>query len=99
MYGTKIYIPTGDDAATVFNDYLKDAERRSKQNQLKESEEVKKIDGRITVSGQVAVMAINERLVKLIIDKNPGHEFYLEESMPLENLYAHSTPHGLIFRL
>jgi hypothetical protein len=99
MYGTKIYIPTGDDAARVFNDYLKDAERRSKQNQLKEGEEVKKIDGRITVSGQVAVMAINERLVKLIIDKNPGHEFYLEESMPLENLYAHSTPHGLIFRL
>ena len=38
-------------------------------------------------------------LVKTIFDKNPGHEFYIEESYPLDWMYPNLEPHGLIFKL
>ena len=44
-------------------------------------------------------MSINELLVKVIIDKNPTREIYLEESYALESLYGQSLPHGLIFKV
>jgi hypothetical protein len=83
----------------VFQEYLSDAEERMKSNQLKEEESVKLVDNRVQVSGVVSVMAINELLVKLIIDKNPTRQIYLEESYPLESLYSQSLPQGLIFKV
>jgi len=56
-------------------------------------------DGRISVSGQVAVMQINGLLTKVIFDKNPGHEFYIEESFPLDWMYPHLTPYGIIMKI
>jgi hypothetical protein len=50
-------------------------------------------------SGAVAVMEINGLLAKIIFDKNPGHEFYVEESFPLDWMYPYLSPHGLIFQL
>ena len=35
----------------------------------------------------------------MIFDKNPGHEFFVEESYPLEWMYPYLSPHGLIFQL
>jgi hypothetical protein len=37
--------------------------------------------------------------VKTILDKNADREFYLEESFPLEWMYPHLSPHGLILKL
>ena len=57
------------------------------------------VDNRVQVSGQVAVMAINGLLTKIIFDKNPDHEFYVEESFPLEWMYQHLTPYGVIMKI
>jgi hypothetical protein len=53
----------------------------------------------IQVSGPVAVMGINERLLQAIMDKNPGLSFALEESIPLPSTYANAVPLGPIMQL
>jgi hypothetical protein len=99
MYGAKIYTPTDEDSKKCFQDYKEDAQRRMQSHQLVPGENVKMVDGKIQVSGQVAVMQINGLMVKLILDKNPGREFYIEESFPFDWLYPHLDPHGLIFKI
>jgi hypothetical protein len=99
MYGDKIYVPTDADSQQCFQDYMEDAQRRVQSHQLKPGEDVKMVDGKVQVSGQVAVMNINGLMVKLILDKNPGREFYIEESFPFDWMYPHLEPHGLIFKI
>lgn len=100
MYGGKIYIPTADDSATCFEDYTRDVARRQKMNQLKPGENVQVgPDGRVQVSGQVAVMEINGLLAKIIFDQNSNREFYVEESFPLDWMYPYLEPHGLIMKI
>jgi hypothetical protein len=99
MYGRRIYIPTAEDSQKAFQDYTADAQRRMKLNQLKPGEDVQVTEGRVQVSGQVAVMEINGLLVKTIFERNPNCEFYVEESFPLDWMYSYLSPHGLIFKL
>src|SRR2546426_393284 len=98
-YGKKLYIPTDEDSRDCFQEYTTTAQRRLKQGSLKPGEDVRMVNGHIQVSGTVAVMAINALLVRVIFDKNPGHEFYIEESYPLDGMYPFLSPHGLIFQL
>jgi thioredoxin-like negative regulator of GroEL len=56
-------------------------------------------DGRVQVAGQTAVMAINGLLTKVIFDRNPTNEFFLEESFPLDWMYPHLTPFGIIMKI
>ena len=44
-------------------------------------------------------MEINGLLVKIIFDKNPNREFYVEESFPLDWMYPYLEPHGLIMKI
>src|ERR1017187_8229745 len=99
MYGEKIYTPTAEDSQHCFQEYMTDAQRRLADHKLKPGEDVKMVDGRVQVSGQVAVMSINALITKLIFDHNPDREFYIEESFPLEWMYPYLEPHGLIFKL
>jgi hypothetical protein len=99
MYGDKIYIPTAEDSQKCFQDYMEDARRRMQSHQLMPGEDVKMVDGKVQVSGQVAVMQINGLMVRLILDKNPGREFYIEESFPFDWMYPQLEPHGLIFKI
>ena len=100
MYGEKIYVPTADDSQRCFQDYIEDARKRLQNHQLKPGENVQVgANGRINVSGQVAVMNINGLLAKIIFDKNPGHECYIEESFPLDWMYSYLEPHGLIMKI
>jgi beta-lactamase regulating signal transducer with metallopeptidase domain len=100
-----LYIPTFEDSQKCFQDYIADATQRLHNHQLKPGEDVKEVSNgpgagnRIQVSGQVAVMAINGLLVKVIFDKNPGHECFIEESFPLDWIYPHLEPHGLIMKI
>lgn len=78
----EILSATPEDASKAFSEYTMDAAKRYPNN-LKPGEQVFSLpDGRISVSGQVAVMQINGLLTKVIFDKNPTHEFYIEESFP-----------------
>jgi hypothetical protein len=99
MYGDKIYIPTDTDSQQCFADYTADAQRRSQQNKLNPGESVKMVNGKAQISGQIAVMNINGLIAKVIFDKNPGHEFYVEESFPLDWMYPYLEPHGLIMKI
>jgi len=99
MYGAKIYVPTADDSKKCFDDYLQDAQQRLKEKKLKPGEDVKEVDGRVQVTGQIAVMSINALLAKMIFDKNPDREFYIEESFPLEWMFPHRQPHGPIMKI
>jgi beta-lactamase regulating signal transducer with metallopeptidase domain len=99
MYGGKIYTPTAEDSQKCFQDYMIDAQRRMQEHKLKSGEDVKMVDGKVQVSGQVAVMSINGLLTKVIFDQNPDREFYVEESFPLDWMYPYLEPHGLIMKL
>ena len=89
-----------EDLGKCYREYTDDAARRYSLGQLEAGEVVTPMqDGRISVSGQVAVMAINGLLTKVIFDKNPSHEFYIEESFPLKWMYPHLTPFGIIMKI
>ena len=95
----EIYSATPDDSQRCFQEYMADAQRRMQLNQLKPGEDVKVIDNRVQVSGQVAVMNINGLLTKVIFDHNPKNEFFVEESFPLDWMYPHLTPFGIIMKI
>ena len=95
----EIYTPTPKDSERCFQDYLQDAQRRLNLNQLKPGEDVRVIDNRVQVSGQVAVMSINGLLTKVIFDHNPKNEFFVEESFPLDWMYPYLSPFGVIMKI
>jgi hypothetical protein len=100
LFGAKIYTPTDDDVRICFQDYMADAQKRLQSHQLKPGEDVQMDgNGRITISGQVAVMEINGRLAKIIFDKNPDREFYIEASFPLDWMYPFLEPRGPILKV
>ena len=107
MYGSKIYTPTAKDSEGAFKEYLDDAQRRlehdrnfpNEPRQIKPGEDVRVNNGKVNVSGHVAVMAINGLLAKIIFDRNPDREFFVEESFPLDWMYPHLSPHGLVMKI
>jgi hypothetical protein len=100
LYGDKIYVPSPEDSRKCFQDYMDDAKKRLASHQLKPGENVATdANGKIQVSGQVAVMDINARLVRVIFDHNTNQDFYIEESFPLDWMYPYLEPHGLIMKI
>ena len=103
----EIITASNDDSQRCFKEYLDDAQRRldhdrrnpNAPRQIKPGEDVRIVDNRVTVSGQVAVMAINALLTKVMFDKNPDREFYVEESFPLDWMYPYLTPYGIIMKI
>src|SRR6185437_1972466 len=104
----EIYEPTPEDSSEAFSEYMADAQRRmyhdethpNEPREIKPGEEVHQdASGHVQVSGQVAVMAINGLLTKVIFDHNPSNEFYVEESFPLDWMFPHLTPFGVIMKI
>ena len=103
----EIYIASNEDSQRCFQEYIADAQARvmhdqqfpNEQRQVKPGEDVKIVDNRVQVSGQIAVMSINGLLTKVIFDKNPDNEFYIEESFPLDWMFPHLTPFGVIMKI
>jgi tetratricopeptide (TPR) repeat protein len=103
----EIYIPSNEDSQRCFQEYLSDASKRlmhdqqfpNEPKQVKPGEYVNLEGGRVQVTGQVAVMSINGLLCKVIFDQNPDNEFYVEESFPLDWMYPHLTPFGVIMKI
>ncbi|HLX71377.1 MAG TPA: hypothetical protein VKV04_17260, partial [Verrucomicrobiae bacterium] len=103
-----IYIPNTEDSQKAFDDYAGDVQQRlahdekfpNEPHQAKPGESVTKgANGKPVVSGQIAVMGINGLISKVIFDKNPDREFYLEESFPLDWMFPYLEPHGLIMKI
>lgn len=109
----EIITPSPEDSQWAFQTYLADASKRlahdrqfaadiqqgKRQPLLKPGENVVTMGDKVSVSGQVSVMAINAILTKLIFDKNPDNEFYVEESFPLDWMFPYLTPYGIIMKI
>ena len=95
----EIYIPSAEDSQNCFQQYTDDVAHRQQLGQLKPGEDVHNDNGRVQVSGQVAVMNINGLLCRVIFDHNPINDFYVEESFPLDWMYPYETPSGIIMKI
>jgi tetratricopeptide (TPR) repeat protein len=106
-YGDKLNALSADDSQTSFQTYLADAQKRVQHDldfpdepkQVRPGEDIRVTDGRVEVSGQVAVMAINERLLQTLLQKNPDASFALTESFPLQSFYGEATTLGPVTEL
>ncbi len=107
LYGDRMATLTKEDSQKAFQDYIADAQKRAQHDQefpdepkqLRPGEDVKIIDGRVQISGQVAVMAINEKLFQMLMTKNPDASFALEESFPFTSMFGSASPLGSVMEL
>ena len=107
LYGDRLATVTAADSQRAFEAYTADAQKRlehdeqfpNESKQIRPGENVRMIDGKIQVSGQTAVMAINERLFQMLLEKNPDTSFAMEVSFPFLSTYADAAPLGPILEL
>ena len=107
LYGDQMATLASEESQRAFQDYIADATKRMQHDeqypdepkQLRPGEDVHMTDGRVQVSGQVAVMGINELLLQALMQKNPNTAFALQESFPLKSTYAGATTLGPIMEL
>ena len=107
LYGDRMSPLSQDDSKRAFEDYINDAKKRLEHDQqfpdepkqVLPGENIQVVDGKVLAQGQVAVMAINERLVQMLMQKNPDMSFALQESYPLRATYADALPLGPLMEL
>lgn len=99
MYGDRIHVASEDDSKKAYDAYIAEVSVRDKEGKLKPGENVKKVNGKYQVSGQVAVMAVNAGIARTIFEANPDREFFIEESFPLDWMYPYLSPHGFIMKI
>ncbi|TAL04261.1 MAG: hypothetical protein EPO07_05270 [Verrucomicrobia bacterium] len=107
LYADRLQTLTQDDSQHAFQNYITDAQKRFQHDQehpdepkqVRPGEDIQVNEGRVQVSGQVAVMAINEKLLQTLMDKNPGLSFAMEESFPMASTYTSAAPLGPLLEL
>lgn len=108
MYAGKINLADTNDSLQSFSNYAANAEvryhhdqdRPNEPHQIKPGENVRlDTTGHVRVSGHIAVMGINALLARVIFERNPTNQFFVEESFPLDWMYPHLLPSGLIMKI
>jgi len=107
LYGGNMSTVTSEESQRAFQEYTADAQKRLEHDQkfpdepkqVRPGEDLKVIDGKVQVSGQAAVMAINEKLLQMFMAKNPELSFAVQESFPLRSTYADALPLGPLMEL
>jgi hypothetical protein len=110
LYKDRMAIPTEEEQRAAFADYLADASKRLEHDlqfpdepkQVAPGESVRFKDGEsgeVLASGHVPVMAVNERLLRRIMEKNPDAGIALEESFPMKSTYPEAALLGPILEL
>lgn len=107
LYGGQLTALTKEDSQRGFQQYMDDAKKRfdhdqqfpDEPKQVRPGEDIKFVDGKVQVSGQVAVMMINEKLLGMLMDKNPDRSFAIQESFPLTGTYPGALPLGPLMEL
>jgi tetratricopeptide (TPR) repeat protein len=105
LYGEQFAPLTEADSREAFQTYIADAQKRARRavefpdepNPLRPGEDVRIEGNRVHVSGEVAVMGINEVLLGLLRAKNPDLTFAIEQSFSM--MYGEATPLGPIMKL
>jgi len=107
LYGDQMTTVTHDDSQKAFQEYLGDAQKRFQHDQqfpeepkqLRPGEDVRFTENKLQVSGQVAVLAINERLFQTFMQNNPGVSFAMEQSFPFASTYPNARPLGPVMEV
>ncbi|MCW5559797.1 MAG: hypothetical protein KIT22_18425, partial [Verrucomicrobiae bacterium] len=108
VYGDRLTPLTHEDSTRAFASYVEDAHKRLQHDQefpgaprqIRPGEDITvDQDGRVSVGGALAVMAINEKLLEQLMAQNPGVPFAMEESFPLQSIYGTSSPRGAVIEL
>jgi hypothetical protein len=84
MYGKTIYIPTDADFDNCRDDYLASLQRQDWHREPPTAADIMDFPGSVA---------------KMLFDKNPQREFFVEEEYPIDWMYLQLEPHGLIFKL
>jgi tetratricopeptide (TPR) repeat protein len=93
---TPIRIPAPDDSARAFQQFVAEVQNGTRPNRG----DIVIQDGRVQVTGALAVMEINGILAKNIFDWNKDkHAFYVEESYVIQWMYPYLTPAGVIMKI
>jgi hypothetical protein len=108
LYGDQFNMLTPDDSQLAFQQYITDAQKRL-QHDLNFPDEPKQVlpgeniqvdaNGHVQVSGQVAVMSVNQVLLQMLMQKNPDMSFAMQESFPMQNTYPGALPLGPLLEL
>ncbi len=107
LYGDQFNTLSPEDLQRAFQEYTADAQKRLQHDQdfpdepkqVRPGENTKMVDGKVQVSGVTSVMAINEKLLQFLMQKNPDLSFAMQESFPLPGLYAGAAPLGPLMQL
>jgi len=107
LYSDRMSPLTQDDSKRAFEAYVSDAQRRVEHDQqfpdepkqVLPGEDIQVVDGKVVVKGQVAVMAINGRLLQMLMQKNPDMSFAIEQSYPFRDTYGDALPLGPLMEL
>jgi len=107
MYGDRMATLTEEDSKKAFQEYVEDAQRRwehdqnfpDEPKQVNENENLKMVNGKFEVGGQGAVMAINEKLFRALVEKNPDLSFGIEHSFPFKTTFGASGLLGPIMEV
>ena len=108
LYADRMNTLTHQEMKEGFADYLADLEKRlahyekfpGEPKQVKPGENYKrKANGELDVNNPTGVMAVNERLLRKLMEKNPDLAFAIEESYALKTTYPEAAPLGPVMQL
>ena len=109
LYGDQLKTLTADQSQQAFSAqqnggrrqrrYQHDQQFPDEPKQLLPGENITVTDGKVSVSGQTAVMAINENLFQRLVLQNPGVSFAIEQSFPFNSTYPGAIPLGPIMQV
>lgn len=107
LYGDRLGTLSKEESQRAFQDYISDAQKRfqhdrdfpNEPKQVRPGEDLQMIDNRFQVSGAVAVMDINERLLRVLMEKNPDVSFAMQESFSFPSMYTGAAPLGPLIEL
>jgi len=107
LYGDRFNTFSQEDSQRAFQEYVADAQKRLEHDQqfpdepkqVLPGENITMNDGKASVSGTVAVMEINEKLLETLMQKNPDLSFAMQESRPMRGTYANAVPLGPLMEL
>jgi hypothetical protein len=108
MYSNKISFVGTNDIRSAAENYLADWQQRSlhDKNSPNEPRQVMPGEdyhpdesGKVQIHSQMSAIAIYRLLAKTVFDINLTKEFYVAESFPLDWMFPHLTPSGLVLKI
>jgi hypothetical protein len=103
IYGDQFANLTHENQEAALAAYLADYQARLAHDQQFPDEPKQILPGESVSGGgaygQVSVMAVNDRLVEMLLQKNPNLSFALEESFPMKSTYPDANTVGPLMEL